>query len=101
MGICRYCSKWHVLGRYGYDFQGRRILRIGDEERRQYTYDQLSVITEADQVNATVSKTTTGWTSLSAWTIGTKDGATQAGAVEKGRRKKAPTRKAVSEKKVT
>jgi len=46
----------NVLGRYGYDYDGRRILKIGDDGRRQYTYDQLSVITEADQVNATVSK---------------------------------------------
>ncbi len=46
----------NVLGRYGYDYQGRRILKIGDDGRRQYTYDQLSVITEADQVNNTVSK---------------------------------------------
>jgi RHS repeat-associated protein len=46
----------NILGRYGYDFQGRRILKIGDDGRRQYTYDQLSVVTEADQVNATVSK---------------------------------------------
>ncbi len=46
----------NVLGRYGYDYEGRRILKIGDDGRRQYTYDQLSVITEADQLNATVSK---------------------------------------------
>jgi RHS repeat-associated protein len=45
-----------ILGRYGYDYDGRRILKIGDDGRRQYTYDQLSVVTEADQVNATVSK---------------------------------------------
>jgi len=45
-----------ILGRYGYDYEGRRILKIGDDGRRQYTYDQLSVITEADQVNNTVSK---------------------------------------------
>jgi RHS repeat-associated protein len=45
-----------VLGRYGYDYDGRRILKIGDDGRRQYTYDQLSVVTEADQLNATVSK---------------------------------------------
>jgi RHS repeat-associated protein len=46
----------NILGRYGYDYNGRRILKIGDDGRRQYTYDQLSVITEADQVNSTVSK---------------------------------------------
>jgi RHS repeat-associated protein len=46
----------NILGRYGYDYDGRRILKIGDDGRRQYTYDQLGVITEADQVNATVSK---------------------------------------------
>ncbi len=46
----------NVLGRYGYDYQGRRILKIGNDGRRQYTYDQLSVITEADPANATVSK---------------------------------------------
>jgi RHS repeat-associated protein len=46
----------NILGRYGYDYQGRRILKIGDDGRRQYTYDQLSVITEADPANATVSK---------------------------------------------
>jgi RHS repeat-associated protein len=45
-----------ILGRYGYDFDGRRILKIGDAGRRQYTYDQLSVVTEADPANATVSK---------------------------------------------
>ncbi len=45
-----------ILGRYGYDYDGRRILKIGDDGRRQYTYDQLSVVTEADQVNTTVSK---------------------------------------------
>ena len=33
-----------------------RILKIGDDGRRQYTYDQLSVITEADEINNTVSK---------------------------------------------
>ena len=33
-----------------------RILKIGDDGRRQYTYDQLSVITEANESNATVSK---------------------------------------------
>ena len=45
-----------VLGRYGFDYEGMRILKIGDDGIRRYTYDQLSVITEADQVNATVSK---------------------------------------------
>jgi RHS repeat-associated protein len=45
-----------ILGRYGYDYQGRRILKIGDDGRRQYTYDQLSVTTEADPASATVSK---------------------------------------------
>jgi RHS repeat-associated protein len=46
----------NILGRYGYDFEGRRILKIGSDGRRQYTYDQLAVITEADQANGTVSK---------------------------------------------
>jgi RHS repeat-associated protein len=45
-----------VLGRYGYDSEGLRILKIGDDGIRRYTYDQLSVITEANQLNATVSK---------------------------------------------
>ena len=45
-----------ILGRYGYDYDGRRILKIGADGRRHYTYDQLSVITEADETNATVSK---------------------------------------------
>jgi RHS repeat-associated protein len=46
----------NVLGRYGYDSEGLRILKIGDDGIRRYTYDQLSVITEANQTNATVSK---------------------------------------------
>jgi RHS repeat-associated protein len=46
----------NVLGRYGYDSEGLRILKIGDDGIRRYTYDQLSVITEANQLNATVSK---------------------------------------------
>jgi RHS repeat-associated protein len=46
----------NVLGRYGYDSEGLRILKIGDDGVRRYTYDQLSVITEANQTNATVSK---------------------------------------------
>ena len=33
-----------ILGRYGYDYDGRRILKIGADGRRHYTYDQLSVI---------------------------------------------------------
>ena len=33
-----------------------RILKIGDDGLRRYTYDQLSVITEANEANATVSK---------------------------------------------
>jgi RHS repeat-associated protein len=46
----------NILGRYGYDYSGRRILKIGDEGRRHYTYDQLSVVTDADDTNSTVSK---------------------------------------------
>jgi RHS repeat-associated protein len=46
----------NVLGRYGYDSEGLRVLKIGDEGIRRYTYDQLSVVTEADQTNLTVSK---------------------------------------------
>src|SRR3990172_11395502 len=46
----------NILGRYGYDSDGRRILKIGADGRRHYTYDQLSVITESDETNATVSK---------------------------------------------
>jgi hypothetical protein len=46
----------NVLGRYGYDSEGLRILKIGDEGLRRYTYDQLSVVAEANQSNATVSK---------------------------------------------
>ena len=46
----------NILGRYGYDYDGRRILKIGADGRRHYTYDQLSVITEADETNDTVSK---------------------------------------------
>ena len=38
-----------ILGRYGYDHEGRRILKIGAEGRRHYTYDQKSVVTETDQ----------------------------------------------------
>ena len=45
-----------VLGRYGYDSVGLRILKIGDDGFRRYTYDDLSVVTEADQLNATVTK---------------------------------------------
>ena len=45
-----------ILGRYGYDSEGMRILKIGDDGVRRYTYDQLSVITEANESNATVSK---------------------------------------------
>jgi hypothetical protein len=46
----------NVLGRYGYDSEGLRILKIGDDGIRRFTYDQLSVVTEANQLNATVSK---------------------------------------------
>ena len=35
---------------------GRRILKIGDEGRVHYTYDQLSVVTEASDTGQTVSK---------------------------------------------
>ena len=45
-----------VLGRYSYDSEGMRILKIGDDGLRRYTYDQLSIITIADGANATVSK---------------------------------------------
>ena len=45
-----------VLGRYGYDYDRRRIFKIGDDGIRRYSYDQLSVITEANEANATVSK---------------------------------------------
>jgi RHS repeat-associated protein len=45
-----------TLGRYGYDYDGRRIFKIGAEGIRRYTYDQRSVITEADQAGVTVSK---------------------------------------------
>lgn len=45
-----------ILGRYGYDSEGLRIFKIGDDGVRRYTYDQLSVVTEADQFSATVSK---------------------------------------------
>ena len=45
-----------ILGRYGYDYNRRRILKLGDDGVRRYSYDQLSVITEADVANATVSK---------------------------------------------
>ena len=45
-----------VLGRYGYDSEGMRILKIGDDGLRRYTYDQLSVVTEANEADATVSK---------------------------------------------
>ena len=45
-----------VLGRYGFDYEGMRILKIGDDGIRHYTYDQLSVITEANTSNVTVSK---------------------------------------------
>ena len=38
-----------ILGRYGYDYSGRRILKIGADGRRHYTYDQLSVITVVPQ----------------------------------------------------
>ena len=46
----------NVLGRYGYDYDRRRILKLGDDGVRRYSYDQLSVVTEADLANATVSK---------------------------------------------
>ena len=45
-----------TLGRYGYDYDRRRILKIGEDGLRRYSYDQLSVLTEADVANATVSK---------------------------------------------
>jgi RHS repeat-associated protein len=45
-----------ILGRYGYDYDGRRIFKVGAEGIRRYTYDQRSVITEADQAGVTVSK---------------------------------------------
>ncbi len=45
-----------ILGRFGYDAEGRRILKIGDEGIRRYTYDELSVVTESDETNRTVRK---------------------------------------------
>ena len=45
-----------ILGRYGYDYNRRRILKLGDDGVRRYSYDQLSVVTEADVANTTVSK---------------------------------------------
>ena len=45
-----------ILGRYGYDYNRRRILKLGDDGIRRYSYDQLSVVTEANEANATVSK---------------------------------------------
>ena len=45
-----------ILGRYGYDYEQFRVLKIGDGGLHRYTYDQSSVITESNQANATVSK---------------------------------------------
>ena len=45
-----------VLGRYGYDYENLRILKIGDDGIRRYTYDQLSTITESNETSTTVSK---------------------------------------------
>ena len=52
----------NILGRYGYDYDGRRILKTGNDGRGHYTYDQLSVITEATKPAKRSRSTTTGWT---------------------------------------
>ena len=37
-----------TLGRFQYDFEGRRIKKIGEEGLRQYVYDQTSLLAEYD-----------------------------------------------------
>jgi RHS repeat-associated protein len=41
-----------ILGRFQYDFQGRRNKKIGEEGVRQYVYDQTSLFVELDETGA-------------------------------------------------
>jgi RHS repeat-associated protein len=45
-----------TLGRFQYDAQGRRNLKIGAEGLRQYVYDQTSLFTEYDSAGAPKAK---------------------------------------------
>ena len=41
-------SSYSILSRFQYDFEGRRIKKIGEEGLRQYVYDQTSLLAEYD-----------------------------------------------------
>ena len=41
-------SSTSILGRFQYDFEGRRTKKIGEEGLRQYVYDQTSLLAEYD-----------------------------------------------------
>jgi RHS repeat-associated protein len=41
-------SSTSILGRFQYDFEGRRTKKIGEEGLRQYVYDQTSLLAEFD-----------------------------------------------------
>jgi len=45
-----------ILGRFQYDFDGRRTSKIGEEGVRQYVYDQTSILVEYDDAGAQVAK---------------------------------------------
>ncbi len=45
-----------VLGRFQYDFEGRRNLKIGDSGLRQYVYDDTSLFAEYDSVGVQTAK---------------------------------------------
>jgi len=45
-----------ILGRFQYDFEGRRNKKIGEDGVRQYVYDQTSTFLEYDDTGAQVSK---------------------------------------------
>jgi RHS repeat-associated protein len=45
-----------ILGRFQYDFEGRRSKKIGEEGVRQYVYDQTSSFLEYDDAGAQVAK---------------------------------------------
>ena len=45
-----------TLGRFQYDFEGRRTKKIGEEGLRQYVYDQTSLLAEYDDASSLVAK---------------------------------------------
>ncbi len=45
-----------TVGQFLYDDKGMRIEKLGDRGTERYTYDDLSVLTQSDETNATIAK---------------------------------------------